>query len=117
MARHPPVVVAHHHLAVAGERDRLDRHRGLFLDLAHQRFDQCLAGLDHAARHGPDAERGAARAPRDQHAAVTDDGGADGEKGAVGIGAGVGCGAHRRNIASIAACGTLSGRSGRLRCR
>ena len=108
MARYPPVIVAHQNLAVAGERDRLDRHRGLFLDFADQRFGQCLAGLDHAARHGPDAERGAARAPRDQHAPVTDDGGADGKEGTVGIGAEVGCGAHRLNIASIAACGTLS---------
>src|SRR6185436_19355372 len=61
-----------------------------------------------AARHCPDAERGAARAPCDQHAAVTDDGGADGEERAVRIGADVGCCAHRRNIASIAVCGTLA---------
>ena len=62
-----------------------------------------LAGLDHAARQGPDAERRPARAARDQHAAVTDDGGADGEKRAVGIGAGVDCVAHRADNASIAA--------------
>src|SRR5882672_9579493 len=105
MTRHPLVVVAHHHLAVTGQCHRLDDHRGLFGNLADQRFDQRLAGLDHAARHGPDAERGAAGAARDQHAAITDDGGADGEKGAVGVGAGVGCGVHRPNIASTAACG------------
>src|SRR6185369_9370900 len=71
-------------------------------------FGQCLASLDHTARHGPDAERGAARTPGHQHAAVTDDSGADGKEGTVGIGADVGCYAHRRNIASIAACGTLA---------
>ena len=74
-----PSRVARDHLAVAGERDRLDRKRGLLAHLAHDRLDQRLAGFHHAARQRVDAERRLARAPHHQHLAVADDGGADRE--------------------------------------
>ena len=74
--------VARHHLAIAGERHRLDRERGLLVDLALDRLGQRLAGLDHAARQAEHAVRRRARAAHDQHLAVAQDGGADGEKGA-----------------------------------
>ena len=80
--------VAHDHLAPAGERDRLDGERGLLLDLADQRLVQRLARLDHAARQaeaGPLRRR--AGAAHHQHLSVAHDGGAHGEKGAVGIAA------------------------------
>ena len=82
--------IAGDELAVAGERDRLDRDAGLLRDLAHDRLMQGLACLDHAARQRVHAGARAFRAPRDQHAAVADDRGADGEKRPVRIHAGVG---------------------------
>ena len=62
----PAVVVALDVLAIAGERDRLDRDAGLLRHLAHDRLVQRLAGLDHAARQREHAGARAARAPRDQ---------------------------------------------------
>src|SRR5436190_7609294 len=44
MALGAPVAVARHHLAMAGERHRLDRHAGFLVDFAHQRFVEGLAG-------------------------------------------------------------------------
>ena len=72
--------VARHHLAVAGERDRLDGERGFLVDLALHRLGERFAGLDHAAGQAVEPIRGVARAAHDQHLAVAQDGGADREK-------------------------------------
>ena len=90
MARHLAVIVAHHHFAVAGQHDGLDRHRGFFQDFANQRLANRFACFDHAARHGPYTERGAACAAGDKHAAIADDGGAHGQDRPVRIGARIG---------------------------
>ena len=65
MAGHPAGLIAHHDLAVPGERHRLDGHGGFLEDFPDQRLGEGFAGLHHAARHGPDAERWAAGTPRD----------------------------------------------------
>ena len=94
----PPWRVAHDHLAVAGERDRLDGERGLFAHFADDRLEQRLAGFDDAARQRVEVERRLARAAYHQHLAVADDGGADGEIGTLRIGARVG---HAIIVSSI----------------
>ncbi len=65
---------------MSGQRHRGDIERGLLLDLAHDGLFQRFAGLDHAAGQGVDAERRLAGAAHDQHLAVAQDCGADGEK-------------------------------------
>ena len=73
MARHAAGLVARDELAMARERDRLDRDAGFLRHLAHDRLVQRLAGLDHAARQREHAGARALGAPRDQHVAVADD--------------------------------------------
>ena len=81
----PAVVAADDDLAVAGQRDRLDRQAGFLVDLALDRLDQGFAAFDDTARQRIETVRRRVGAAHDQHAAVADDGGADGKKRPVGI--------------------------------
>jgi len=75
----PAIAIPRDGFAIAGERHRLDRKRGLFTDFAHHRLHQRFANLDTAARQRVEARRRRPGATHDQHLAVADDGGADRE--------------------------------------
>ena len=81
-----PLRVARDHLALAGERERLDLKRGLLAHLALDRLGKRLAGFDHAARQRVELARRLARAAHHQHLAVAQDGRADREEWPVRIG-------------------------------
>src|SRR6185437_10865538 len=81
--------VAHDHVALAGEPDRLDLELRLLTHLAHHGVMQGLAKLHGAARQRVEVLRRHARAPHHQHFAVADDGGADREIRPIRIGADV----------------------------
>src|SRR5207247_8426192 len=92
------LAVTRDYFAVAGERERFDREAGLLPDLAHERLVQGFTRFHAAARQGEKAARGRPRAPDDQDLAVADDGGADGEIRAVGIGSAIGHGARSPGV-------------------
>ena len=81
----PLIVVAHDDLAVTGKRDRFDDQPGLLLDLPPQRFGQRFAALDNASRQGVNPVGWRIGPPHDQHFAVANDRGADGQKRSVWI--------------------------------
>ena len=100
--------VAHDHLAVACEPDRLDGERRLLAHLAYRRFVQGLADFHGAAREtcrgsAPGFARAAPPVP-----AVADDRRADREIGALRIGSAIGQVRYRFSSRSTAACGAAA---------
>ena len=81
--RHDEIVAAaaraRQHLAPAGQRDDVDLEARFLVDLARQRNMQRFAKLDAAARQRPEAVARRFRALEQQHLAVSENHGADGE--------------------------------------
>ena len=80
-----PLAVANDHLAMTGQRDRLDYERGFLAHFANDRIGQDSPGSTTPPGRRVEIQRRFARAPHHEHLAVADDGGADGQIGTLRI--------------------------------